>query len=297
MNKHCGFVAIIGRPNVGKSTLLNRILGQKISITSRRPQTTRHRIYGIKTKEQFQVIYVDTPGLHMDAKRAMNHYMNQTANQSLHDVDVILFITEGTRWTAEDDWIAKRLASASAPKVLVVNKVDLVQDKARLLPHISTVMGKIHCDSVIPLSARSGENLDELEKLVEKYMPESEYFFPEEQITDKTERFLAAELIREKLTRQLNQEVPFFLTVEIEQFVTEAKITNISAVIWVEREGQKAIVIGEKGKVLKQIGMQARMAMEQLFGQKVYLQLWVRIKSGWSNDIRALHSLGYREDT
>ncbi len=296
MNKRCGFVAIIGRPNVGKSTLLNSILGQKISITSRRPQTTRHRIYGIKTSEQFQVIYVDTPGLHLDAKRAMNRYMNKAANQSLHDVDVIIFIVEGTRWTAEDDWIAKRLADASAPKILVVNKVDLVKDKERLLPHISTVMEKIHCDAVIPLSAKTGENLHELEKLVEKYMPEGEYFFPEEQITDKSERFLAAELIREKLTRQLNQEVPFFLTVEIEQFVTEVDIINISAVIWVEREGQKAIVIGDKGKVLKQIGMQARMAMESLFGQKVYLQLWVRIKSGWSNDIRALHSLGYRED-
>lgn len=289
----CGYVAIIGRPNVGKSTLLNCILGQKISITSRRPQTTRHRILGIKTIGDSQAVYVDTPGVHLGGKRAMNRYLNRAASSVLAEVDVIVFVVEGLRWTEEDEHVLRLLAPVKVPVILVVNKVDQVADKTALLPHLQSLAQRREFADVVPLSGKSGDNVAALERSVLERLPPSEPFFPEDQITDRSERFLAAEMIREKLTRRLGQEIPYALTVEIQEFKEEGGLLRISAVIWVERAGQKSIVIGKSGAVLKDVGQKARMDMERLFEQKVFLQLWVKVKEGWSDDERALHSLGY----
>lgn len=289
----CGYVAIVGRPNVGKSTLLNAILGQKISITSRRPQTTRHRILGIQTIGHSQAVYVDTPGLHLGGKRAMNRYMNRTAASVLGEVDVVVFVVEGLRWTNEDEHVLKLLTAVKVPVILVVNKVDQIVDKKALLPHLQVLAAKRDFAAVIPLSAKSKDNVAALEQNVLERLPVSEPFFPEDQITDKSERFLAAELIREKLTRRLGEELPYALTVEIQEFKDENGLLRISATIWVERPGQKKIVIGKGGTVLKEVGQKARLDMEKLFGHKVFLQLWVKVKEGWADDERALRSLGY----
>lgn len=289
----CGYVAIIGRPNVGKSTLLNAILGQKISITSRRPQTTRHRILGIQTIGHSQAVYVDTPGLHLGGKRAMNRYMNRTASSVLGEVDVVVFVVEGLRWTNEDEHVLTLLTAVKVPVILVVNKVDQIADKKALLPHLQVLAAKRDFAAVIPLSAKSKDNVAALEQVVLERLPVSEPFFPEDQITDKSERFLAAELIREKLTRRLGEELPYALTVEIQEFKDEDRLLRISATIWVERPGQKKIVIGKGGTVLKEVGQKARLDMEKLFGHKVFLQLWVKVKEGWADDERALRSLGY----
>ncbi len=296
ITSRCGYAAIIGRPNVGKSTLLNHILGQKISITSRRPQTTRHRILGIKTTPEAQVIYVDTPGLHRGGKRAMNRYMNRVAASSIKDVDVALFVVEGLRWTPEDQDVLERLKKENVPVILVVNKVDKITDKETLLPHFQKVSGYIDFVQIIPISARHGTNVEVLEQEVLRLLPLAPHMYPEDQVTDRSERFLAAELVREKLTRRLGQEVPHSLTVSIEQFSAEAGIINITALIWVEKSGQKSIVIGKDGGVLKEVGTQARQDMERIFDNKVFLTLWVKVKEGWSEDERALRSLGY-DDT
>ena len=296
ITSRCGYAAIIGRPNVGKSTLLNHILGQKISITSRRPQTTRHRILGIKTTPEAQVIYVDTPGLHRGGKRAMNRYMNRVAASSIKDVDVALFVVEGLRWTPEDQDVLERLKKENVPVILVVNKVDKVTDKETLLPHFQKVSGYMDFVQIIPISARHGTNVEALEQEILRLLPLAPHMYPEDQVTDRSERFLAAELVREKLTRRLGQEVPHSLTVSIEQFAEEAGIINITALIWVEKSGQKSIVIGKDGGVLKEVGTQARQDMERIFDNKVFLTLWVKVKEGWSEDERALRSLGY-DDT
>lgn len=294
MSERCGYVAIVGRPNVGKSTLLNRILGQKISITSKRPQTTRHRILGIKTSETAQAIYVDTPGVHGDSKRAMNRFMNKTAYQSVKDVDVILFLVDGTKWTDDDELVLRHLKNYDTPVILVINKLDKLSDKEVLLPFIEQMQTRHTFKAVVPVSAMKGKQVPELEELVESLLPESEYFFPEDQVTDRSERFLAAEIIREKLMRMLGQELPYYLTVEIDQFKQKSNgQLSIAATIWVERDGQKAIIIGKNGQGLKEIGTVARQDMEKLFGEKIFLQLWVKVKSGWSDDVRALRSLGY----
>ena len=291
----CGYAAIIGRPNVGKSTLLNHILGQKISITSRRPQTTRHRILGIKTTPEAQVIYVDTPGLHRAGKRAMNRYMNRVAASAIKDVDVALFVVEGLRWTIEDQDVLDRLKKEAVPVILVVNKVDKISDKETLLPHFQKVSGYMDFVQIIPISARHGINIEALEQEILRLLPIAPHMYPEDQVTDRSERFLAAELVREKLTRRLGQEVPHSLTVSIEQFSAENDIINITALIWVEKQGQKSIVIGKEGGVLKEVGTQARQDMERIFDSKVFLTLWVKVKEGWSEDERALRSLGYDE--
>lgn len=297
MNKdsRCGFVAIIGRPNVGKSTLLNHILGQKISITSRKPQTTRHRILGIKTLDSIQAIYVDTPGLHLDAKRALNRYMNRTALNALHDVDVVLFMIDSLKWEEDDEWVLKKLSSLSCPIILVINKVDQITDKEKLLPHIQDLTGKGKFRDVIPISAKKGDNVEKLEKVIGSLLPENPHFFPDDQVTDASERFMTSEIIREKLLRSLGQEVPYALTVEIEKFQQQEKILHISAIIWVEKTGQKIIVIGKDGAVLKKVGMRARKELEFLFDQKIFLQLWVKVKESWSDNERALRSLGYQD--
>ncbi|WP_273151725.1 GTPase Era, partial [Methylophaga thiooxydans] len=267
-----GYVAIIGRPNVGKSTLINRILGQKLCITSRRPQTTRHRILGIKTNDSGQFIYVDTPGMHSDNKKAMNRYMNRAAASSIEDVDVILFVVEGLKWTDEDKRVLKRLQQdARCPVILVLNKADKLDDKAALLPQIQELAAQFDFAAVVPVSARKGMNTDLLEQEIAKLMPEGEMIFDEDQLTDRSSRFLASEIVREKLFRYLGQELPYSLTVEVEQFEEEEGMYRIGTVVYVERSGQKSIVIGKKGEQLKLIGQDARMEMEQLFGCKVFL--------------------------
>jgi len=292
-----GYVAIIGRPNVGKSTLINRVLGQKLCITSRRPQTTRHRILGIKTSDDSQLIYVDTPGLHIDDKRAMNRYMNRAAASSIDDVDVILFLVDGMNWTDEDERVLERLKeNAKAPVILVINKVDKLADKEALLPQIEKLSTYFDFANVLPISARKGVNVDQLEQEIKKLIPEGDLIFPEDQLTDRSSRFLAAELVREQLFRHLGQELPYSITVEIEQFDDEKKLYRIGAVIYVERDGQKSIVIGKKGELLKSVGKDARLEMQSLFGRKVFLRLWVKVREGWGDNERMLKNLGYKDE-
>jgi GTP-binding protein Era len=289
----CGYVAIVGRPNVGKSTLLNRLLGQKISITSRKPQTTRHRILGIRTDAAAQVIYLDTPGLHRGAGRAMNRFMNRVAFGAIQDVDVVVSLVEALRWTEEDGFVLRRLKGAGLPVVLAVNKVDRVAEKPRLLPYLAQVAGYFDFVAVIPVSATQGDNLEQLEREVLVHLPQAPAMFPEDQLTDRTERFLAAEIIREKLMCKLGDEVPYRLSVEVDRFAEEQDLTRIDAVIWVERKGQKAIVIGQAGRTLKAVGSEARHDLEELLGRKVFLRTWVKVKEGWSDDERALRQMGY----
>jgi GTP-binding protein Era len=289
----CGYVAIVGRPNVGKSTLLNHILGQKLAITSRKPQTTRHTLLGIKTEGAVQAVYVDTPGLHKDNDKALNRYMNRSASAALKDVDVVIFVVDRLRWTDEDQMVLDRVQHVSCPVLIAVNKVDRLEDKAELLPHLQWLTEQLPKAEVVPISAQHGQNLDLLEKLVAERLPESEHFFPEDQITDRSSRFLAAELVREKIMRQLGAELPYQITVEIEEFKQEGRVLHIHALILVEREGQKKIIIGDKGERIKSIGQSARKDMEVLFDSKVMLNLWVKVKGGWSDDERALRSLGY----
>lgn len=291
--KRCGYVAIVGRPNVGKSTLLNHILGQKISITSRKPQTTRHQVLGIKTEGDVQTIYVDTPGLHLDAKKAINRYMNRAATSALRDVDVVVFVVERGRLTAEDEWVLEQLQGVRCPVILAINKVDQLEDKSQLLPLIEDISQRFEFAEVVPVSALRAVNLDVLEREIGRFLPESIHFFPEDQITDRSQRFMAAELIREKIMRQLGEEVPYAMTVEIEEFKQQGNVLHISALILVERAGQKKILIGQKGQRIRQIGRDARLDMEEAFESKVMLNLWVKVKSGWSDDERALRSLGY----
>ncbi len=291
--RRCGYVAIVGRPNVGKSTLLNHILGQKISITSRKPQTTRHQVLGIKTQDNYQIIFVDTPGLHMNGGKAINRYMNRAASSAIRDVDLVVFVVDRTAWTEEDALVLEHIKHAGRPTMLVLNKVDLLADKAELLPHLQMLAQKSEFAAILPLSALRRHNVDALEEQILKLLPTAEYFFPEDQITDRSQRFLAAEMVREKIMRQLGDELPYAIAVEIEEFAQDGEILHIAAVIFVERTGQKKILIGEKGARLRSIGSDARRDMESLFDSKVMLRLWVKVKSGWSDDERALRSLGY----
>lgn len=293
--RKAGYVALVGRPNVGKSTLLNHLIGQKISITSRRPQTTRYRIQGIKTTATGQAIYVDTPGIHASDKRAMNRYLNRTAGSALLGVDLIVWVIDRPAWLPEDDLVLERIKSAGVPVILAINKIDRCEDKTLLLPFLASAESRHAFAAMVPVSALKGGNLDVLEARIMDLLPEGEPIFPEDQVTDRSERFLAAEIIREKLLRSLGQEVPHALTVEIEQFKVEGALRRIAAVIWVERPGHKAIVIGRKGEVLKKVGERARLDMESLFDGKVFLQLWVKVKEGWSDSERALRSLGFTE--
>lgn len=293
MVKRAGYVALVGRPNVGKSTLLNRILGQKLSITSRRPQTTRHQILGIKTEAEVQAIYVDTPGMHKQQVKAINRVMNRSAFNALKDVDVVVMVIDRMRWSEEDDMVLSAIKTQGAPVILAINKIDFIKDRDSLLPWLEEVSQKHSFAQIVPISAKTGRNVEQLEELVANYLPESEAFYPEDQITDRSSRFLAAELVREKIMRQLGDELPYEMTVEIEEFVHDGRLLEISALILVERQSQKAIVIGEKGSRMKKIGMEARKDMEIMFDCKVMLNLWVKVKSGWSDDERALRSLGY----
>ncbi|MFK8696574.1 GTPase Era [Proteus mirabilis] len=294
---YCGFIAIVGRPNVGKSTLLNQLLGQKVSITSRKPQTTRHRIMGIDTDGAYQAIYVDTPGLHIEEKRAINRLMNRAASSSIGDVELVIFVVEGTNWTPDDEMVLNKLKSLRCPVLLAINKVDNVTDKTKLLPHVGFLSQQMDFLDVVPISAEKGMNVDTIAKIVRNCLPEAIHHFPEDYITDRSQRFMASEIIREKLMRFLGEELPYSVTVEIEQFVTNDRGGyDIHGLILVEREGQKKMVIGNKGAKIKKIGTEARMDMEDLFENKVHLELWVKVKAGWADDERALRSLGYVDD-
>jgi GTP-binding protein Era len=295
MNKlnYCGYIAIIGRPNVGKSTLLNAILGKKISITTPKPQTTRTQILGVKTTREYQAIYIDTPGLHQDEERAMNRYMNRMANAVIIDADVIVFMIEATRWDRDDELVLEKLKATKAPVILVINKVDALDDRAEVLPLILKLKEKFAFADIVPLSARQNDNVTALQDLIATFLPEGPNLFPHDQLTDKSLRFQIAELIREKVIQATEQEVPYSTTVEIEQVEEKEKFTEISAIIWVERAGQKPIVIGKGGERLKHIGTEARKDIQVLLGGKVFLRLWVKVKDSWTDDERALRSLGF----
>lgn len=290
-----GYVAIVGRPNVGKSTLLNRLVGQKISITSPKPQTTRHRILGISSRPDAQLVYIDTPGMHRGGKRVMNRVMNRAAAGVLEEADAVVFVVEAPVWKEEDEHVLGLLKSGRTPVVLAINKVDRLEDKTRLLPYIEELRGRHEFADVVPLSAVKGTQVDALEESVVALLPQAPALFPEDQVTDRSERFLAAELVREQLMRRLGQEVPYSIAVQIEDYKEEDGLISISALIWVEREGHKAIVIGRGGRMLKQIGIDARKALEHMLGMHVFLQLWVKVKENWSDDERALRGLGYEE--
>ncbi|MFT4768875.1 MAG: GTP-binding protein Era [Glaciecola sp.] len=291
--KRCGYVAIVGRPNVGKSTLLNHLLGQKLSITSRKPQTTRHQVLGIKTTDSAQMLFVDTPGIHGGQDRALNRFMNRTASAALAAVDIAVMVVDRGEWRDDDERVLKSCVASNVPLLLVINKVDLEDNPNAILPSLETLAPRADFAALIPLSALRGRNLEVLETEIVKRLPKAPFLFEEDEITDRSTRFLVAEIVREKITRQLGDELPYSTTVEIEEYGHEGGIVHISAVILVERKGQKAILIGQKGSRLRLIGTDARKDIEKLVDSKVMLNLWVKVKSGWSDDERALRSLGY----
>ncbi len=293
MTSYCGYIALVGRPNVGKSTLLNRLIGQKLSITSKKPQTTRHRILGVQTDADYQFVYVDTPGIHQGNKKAMNQMMNKTAMNVLHDVDVIVFVTDGTHWTDEDEYVLSLIQQTEIPCVLVCNKVDKIRDKAPLLPWLDDMQKRHTFIQMIPLSAKTGLQVDTLENCLKTLLPESPFFFPEDQLTDRSNRFLCAELLREKIFRQCGQELPYATSVEIESYADEENLIRIHALIWVDKDSHKRMVIGEKGAKLKTMASEARLDMERLLGKKVFLKCWCKVKTGWSDDVRILRQMGY----
>jgi GTPase len=290
-----GFVAVIGRPNVGKSTLVNALVGAKVSIVSNRPQTTRHRLLGIATLPEGQLLLVDTPGIHREQKRAMNRVMNRAARGALEGVDVALLVVVAGRWDEEDTLAFDALRGAGVPVVLVVNQIDRMKDKTALLPYLQQVVEGREFAGVVPLSAFKRNGLQQLVSTVLPLLPEQPPLYGEDEITDKSQRFLAGELVREQLMRQLGAELPYATTVEIESFTVDGAMLRIGAVIWVERDGQKAIVIGKGGARLKDISTKARLQMERLFDAKVFLETWVRVRQGWSDDEAALKALGYGE--
>jgi len=295
MTNHCGTVAIVGRPNVGKSTLLNRMLGQKLAITSHKAQTTRHSILGVKTTEQGQILFVDTPGIHERGGSALNRYLNRTARAAIADVDLVLLLVEALRFTKEDDLALRAVAEAGPPVIAVINKVDRLRDKTALLPFLQSLSERHGFDAMVPVSAKSGDQIEALEQAIMARLPEGENLLPPDQLTDRSERFFAAELLREQLTRRYAQELPYRTTVEIERFEDEGGRYLIHALIWVERPSQKAIIIGHRGEALKAAATQARLAMQRLFDCPVHLEVWVKVKDSWSSDEAALASLGYAD--
>ncbi|GGI69365.1 GTPase Era [Shewanella gelidii] len=296
---YCGMVAIVGRPNVGKSTLLNRLLQQKVSITSKKPQTTRHRIMGIHTEGDTQIVFVDTPGLHIEEKRAINRLMNRAAASSLGDAAMVVFVVDGMTWTDDDEMVLKKLGGGEEERkvILAINKVDNIEDKESLFPYLEAISKKFEFDEILPISATKGTNVTRIMELAKECLPECPHYFPEDYVTDRSQRFMASEIVREKLMRFLGDELPYDATVEIEQFkMMENGVYQINALILVERKGQKRMVIGKNGERIRTIATQARIDMEELFDNKVFLEVWVKVKSGWADDERALRSLGYGEE-
>lgn len=289
----CGMIALVGRPNVGKSTLLNRILGEKLCITSRKPQTTRHAILGIHTVGEVQAIYVDTPGLHQTGKKFMNRLMNQAAMTALQSVDVIGFIVEAPRFGPKDEFVLKRIASIETPCILIINKVDQLSDKNELLPFLQAMQARYPFAAMVPISAKTGEQISALESLIESYLPERDFMYPEDQLTDRSVRFLCAELLREKIFRLCGQELPYTTSVDIERYEEGEKLDRIHALIMVDKESHKKMIVGEKGLKLKRIATEARIEMEQLIGKKVFLQCYCKVKSGWADDKHLLQQMGY----
>ena len=293
MTTYCGYIALIGRPNVGKSTLLNRILQQKLSITSRKPQTTRHSILGIRTEGDYQFVYVDTPGIHQGSKKTMNRMMNKTAMSVLKDVDTVAFLVDGTHWQDEDEFVLELIKKIDVPCFLLVNKVDKIADKEKLLPWLETLSKRHNFTAIIPISAKTGVQVDTLQEKLKAFLPEGPHLFPDDQFTDRSTRFLCAELLREKIFRLCGQELPYSTTVEIESYKEEESMVRIHALILVDKENHKRMVIGDKGSKLKEMASTARIDMEKMLGKKVFLQCWCKVKSGWSDNERLLKQLGY----
>ena len=289
----CGFVAVIGRPNVGKSTLINAVVGHKVSIVTPKPQTTRHRIVAVHTKPAVQILFVDTPGLHKQAPKAMNRMMNRTASNAVSDADLVLFLCEANRWTQEDEMALQKITSCGVPTIAVLNKMDKVHPREVLLQTIAEMSDRADFLEVIPMSAKSGNNLDRLLELIPQYLPVSGPLFPEDMQTDRSEHFHYAELIREKLTLSLRQEVPYGLTVQIERFAEEGNGVAMNAIIWVERDSQKGIVVGKGGKNLKKVGRESRLELKSMLGMPVHLELWVKVKDNWADNEKELQRLGY----
>ena len=296
MSYKAGFIALLGRPNVGKSTLLNRLVGRKVSITSSRPQTTRHRLLGIRTDEQSQMIFVDTPGVHQAKKRYINRVLNKTARSALEGVDIILLMIGSAGWTEEDKLALELAAQHKTPVMLLINKVDRLKDKSRLLPLLEVSAGMHRFDEIIPLSALQGENVDALSERLLHYLPESPQLFPAEQTTDRSDRFYISEVIREKLFRSLHHELPYALAVEVKQLAFEDGLVKADAIVWVEKQSQKGIIIGREGSNLKAVGSAARKDLEKYFSTKVFLQLWVKVRENWSDNAQMLRTVGYIEE-
>lgn len=295
MNK-CGYVAVIGRPNVGKSTLINNIVGEKVSIVTAKPQTTRHQILAIQTGPKGQILFIDTPGMHVGHKKALNKFMNRTAAAAVNDVDLILFLVEALKWSGDDEKALQALKHTKAPVILVINKDDLVKEKYRLLPFAEKVMQYYDFRDVFYISASKDKGVERLVDLIYQILPESENYFSDDQLTDKPVKYLVSELIREQLMLRFHQELPYSLTVEVESYKDQGHIVHIYSVIWVERAIQKNMVIGKQGASLKQIGVRARAEIEDLLGKQVNLKLWVKVKSAWADNDKLLQQLGYKDD-
>jgi len=293
MSFKSGFIAIVGRPNVGKSTLINELIGQKLSITSHRPQTTRHRIHAIDTTDDYQMVFVDTPGIHIGNKKAINAYMNRAASSSIKDVDIIVWLIEVDKWTKEDSRALEHVSQSDVPVIVCINKIDKLKSVQSVIPFMKTVSEKYTPTELYPLSAFSKKDTSALRNLILKYLPLQDAIFDSDYITDRSEKFIVAEFVREKLMRHLDDELPYDLTVEIDKYELDGNMQRIAATIYVDKLSQKTIVIGHKGEMLKLIGTEARKSIEGFLERKVFIQLWVKVSSGWSDDKRALASLGY----
>ena len=295
MSYYSGYAVLAGRPNVGKSTLLNRLLGQKVAITSHKPQTTRHRIMGIRSQDDGQIVFVDTPGIHDRGDKAMNFYLNRTAHSALQDVDIVILVVQAMAWTEEDERVLKAIKKAGIPTIAAVNKVDLVSRKEELLPFMQELAARHEFVEMVPVSANDGDNVEALAETVMKRLPAGEPIFPDDQISDRSERFFAAELLREQLIRRYHQELPYAVTVEIERFEEQDGRYNIGAVIWVERDSQRVILLGKGGLAMKETATAARKAMNEFFQTRVHLEVWIKVKKSWSSDQASMAKLGYTD--